>query len=149
MRMLLATDGSDYSEAAVSEIARRGLSPGTEVRIVSVAETPSVMTMAPYPVPLNLPELEAAARERAGIAVARAEAALRAGADTGRLAIATKILSGPPKQAILADAEEFGADLIVVGACGHSQLERFLLGSVAQAVALHAKCSVQIARLKS
>jgi nucleotide-binding universal stress UspA family protein len=148
MKVLLATDGSEYSEAAVSEIARRGLPPGTEVTIVSVAETPPVMTTAPYPVPLNLPELEAAARERAGAAAASAEAALRAGADTGRLSIATKTLSGGAKQAILVDAEEFSADLIVVGACDHSRLEHFLLGSVAQAVALHAKCSVQIARLR-
>ena len=148
MKVLLATDGSEYSDAAASEIARRGLPAGAEVRIVSVAEVPSVVMPAPYPVPLNLDEVEAAVRKRAGAAVARAEGALRAGAGTGRLSIATKILSGSPKQAILADAEEFGADLIVIGACGHSRLEHFLLGSVAQAVALHAKCSVQIARLK-
>lgn len=47
---------------------------------------------------------------------------------------------------ILEEAEAFGADLIVVGSHGHGMLERFLLGSVSQAVALHASCSVEIVR---
>jgi nucleotide-binding universal stress UspA family protein len=47
---------------------------------------------------------------------------------------------------ILEQSEAFGADLIVVGSHGLGNFERFLLGSVAQAVALHAKCSVEIVR---
>lgn len=46
-------------------------------------------------------------------------------------------------------AEEFRADLIMVGSHGHGAIERFLLGSVSQAVALHAKCSVEIIRNRS
>ena len=56
------------------------------------------------------------------------------------------VLSGSPKRVILEEAERFGADLIVVSSHGHGMLERFLLGSVSQAVALHAKCSVEIVR---
>jgi nucleotide-binding universal stress UspA family protein len=47
---------------------------------------------------------------------------------------------------LLETAEAFGADLIVVGSHGHGKLDRFLMGSVAQAVALHATCSVEIVR---
>ena len=39
-----------------------------------------------------------------------------------------------------------GADLIVVGSHGRSGIPRFLLGSVAEFVARHAKCSVEIVR---
>lgn len=60
--------------------------------------------------------------------------------------ITTKVLSGSPKRVILEEAEAFGADLIVVGSHGYGMFERFLLGSVSQAVALHAKCSVEIVR---
>lgn len=63
--------------------------------------------------------------------------------------ITTEVLSGSPKRVILEEAEAFGADLIVVGSHGHGALERFLLGSVSQAVALHAKCSVEIVRTRS
>jgi nucleotide-binding universal stress UspA family protein len=145
--MLLATDGSEFSEAAAHEVTRLGLPPDTEVYVVSVAEVPhQPVTTGPYPVPLNLSELEAAVRERANSAVERARAILQGGTRSDQLKIITKVLSGSPKQALLAEAEDLDPDMIVVGACGHGRFERLLIGSVAQAVAMHAKCSVQIAR---
>lgn len=45
-----------------------------------------------------------------------------------------------------AAVEKAAARLIVVGSHGHGGFERFLLGSVSQAVALHARCSVEIVR---
>ena len=36
MKILLATDGSAFSQAAVSEIIQRSYAPGTEVKIISV-----------------------------------------------------------------------------------------------------------------
>jgi len=49
MRILLATDGSEYSEAAVGEIAERPFPRGREVRILSVSELPSFPIAVPYP----------------------------------------------------------------------------------------------------
>jgi nucleotide-binding universal stress UspA family protein len=46
----------------------------------------------------------------------------------------------------LDEAEKWEADLIVVGSHGYQGFKRFLLGSVAQAIASHAHCSVEIAR---
>lgn len=57
-----------------------------------------------------------------------------------------KAIEGEPNTAILNEAEAFGANLIVVGSHGYGVVKRFLLGSVAQAVALNAKCSVEIVR---
>ena len=62
------------------------------------------------------------------------------------LFISTKVINYSPKHSILNEAESFGADLIMVGSHGGSGLTRFLLGSVSQAVALHADCSVEIVR---
>ena len=91
-------------------------------------------------------QMEKDAREVARAAVEKAAAKLRAAEESRKLNVTTKVLSGSPKGVILEEAEAFGADLIVVGSHGHGMLERFLLGSVSQAVALHAKCSVEIVR---
>jgi hypothetical protein len=56
--------------------------------------------------------------------------------------------SGHPVQEIVDRAEHWGADLIVVGSHGYRGFKRLLLGSVSQAVASHAQCSVEIVRSK-
>ena len=47
-----------------------------------------------------------------------------------------------PVPAILSLAEKVGADLIVIGAQGHSALEHVLLGSVAERTVRQARCPV-------
>jgi len=49
-------------------------------------------------------------------------------------------------QAILDDAAYVGADLIVVGSQGRSNIARFFLGSVSEALARHASCPVLVVR---
>jgi len=51
-----------------------------------------------------------------------------------------------PAHAILSAAEEWKADLIVMGSHGRRGFDRIVLGSVSETVALHAKCSVQLVR---
>jgi nucleotide-binding universal stress UspA family protein len=148
MRILLATDGSGHSKAAVDEIAHWDYPADSEVRVISVVAPYFPTTYLPGDgVDMNLYEqMEKDAREVARAAVDSAVAKLRAGEESRELSVTTKVLSGSPKGLILEEAEAFGADLIVVGSHGHGMLERFLLGSVAQAVALHARCSVEIVR---
>ena len=148
MRILLAIDGSEHSEAAVDEIARQHFPADSEVRVISVVEPPYFpgtfpgegMSMSLYA------EMEKVARELALAAVEKAAAKLRTDEGSRQLNVTTEVISGSPKRMILEEAEAFGADLIVVGSHGHGMLERFLLGSVSQAVALHARCSVEIVR---
>ena len=58
----------------------------------------------------------------------------------------TAVLSGSPKEAILEEAKKWNADLIVVGSHGRRGFKRFLLGSVSEAVAMNAHCSVVVVR---
>jgi nucleotide-binding universal stress UspA family protein len=53
---------------------------------------------------------------------------------------------GSPASEIIERADEWKADLIIVGSHGRSALGRFLLGSVSQSVVAQASCSVRVAR---
>jgi len=147
LRILLAIDGSGHSEAAVDEIARRHFPTDSEVRVISVVEPPYFPAFSGEGADMSLfVEIEKTARERARAAVEKAAVKLRTDEESRHLKVTTEVISGSPKRVILEESEAFGADLIVVGSHGHGMLEGFLLGSVSQAVALHARCSVEIVR---
>src|SRR5215469_12445878 len=65
------------------------------------------------------------------------------------LKVLPKVVCGYPKASILDEAKEWGADLIVMGSHGRHGLKRLLLGSVAEAVALHSSCSVEVIKDQS
>jgi nucleotide-binding universal stress UspA family protein len=92
-------------------------------------------------------ETEKICRRQAEAAVKLAAAKLGGGQNADPL-VSTQVLKGSPKRTIVEEAEAWGADLIVVGSHGYRLWERMLLGSVSQAVAAHAKCSVEIVRCK-
>ena len=147
MRILLATDGSPCSDVAVDEIARRPFPTGSEVRVISVIEPPDPPTIDPWHgVAYYTDELVKIQREHAQGAVDRALSKLREGEESRKLHITSEVLKGSAKLAIIEEAERFGADLIVVGSHGYGVVKRFWLGSVSQALALHAPCSVEIVR---
>lgn len=148
MKILLAIDGSEPSKAAVKEIARQRFPDGSEVRVVSVVETHYLSEgFAGEGTNMDLyVEIERSGHKLAQMVVEKAAKRLGTNEYSDHLRITTEVLSGPPKVAILEDAEVFGADLIVIGSHGYGMVERFLLGSVSLGVAIHAKCSVRIAR---
>jgi nucleotide-binding universal stress UspA family protein len=65
------------------------------------------------------------------------------------LKVTTTVEQGDAKSKIIDWASKWRADLIVVGSHGRKGLEHFLLGSVSEAVARHAGCSVEIVRIPS
>ncbi|HTS49324.1 MAG TPA: universal stress protein [Bryobacteraceae bacterium] len=144
MKILLATDGSEYSQLAARSIAERPWPAGTSIRALSVAELSLPLLEMPYFLPHTMEKLRGEAMQRAEQAEMAAEEILaKAGLEeSGTVAVPT----GTPKEVILENAEEWGADLIVCGSHGRRGLSRFLLGSVSAAVATHAKCSVEIIR---
>jgi nucleotide-binding universal stress UspA family protein len=145
MKILLATDGSDYSKAAVNSVAERTWPEGSVLKIVSVMEIPYAPTTEAWVLPDSYyNELERVAKEQAESAIKDAVGRFR----SAGLEIITKIISGSPREVILDEAESWDADLIVLGSHGYTGWQRFLLGSVSHAVATHAHCSVEIVRKK-
>lgn len=57
-----------------------------------------------------------------------------------------RLREGAPALQILKEAEDLDYDLILIGTRGRQGFRRHLLGSVAQDVALHAPCSVLVAK---
>lgn len=147
-KILLATDGSASSDAAARSIAARPWPAGSEVRVLSAVE---LMLPATYAL-FELPNIDTAflESERAK-AIARSEAAItRAREILGAAGFETSesvsVLLDPPKTIILNEAAAWEADLIVLGSRGHRGLDLLLLGSVSEAVATHASCSVEVIR---
>ena len=147
MKILLATDGSECSDAAVREVARRPWPADTQVRVISVVEPPAPPVAEPYMIDADyFKQVERVKRDAATAALQRAEAALREG--IGFLQVSIEAPTGSPRRVIVEEAEKWGADLIVVGSHGYRTWERMLLGSVSQTVAAHAECSVEIVRCR-
>jgi len=146
MRILLAIDGSSFSDEAVKEVARRSWPTGSEVKVVSVVEPPLLPTVETWvPPDAYIEAIDKAGDDQARSTVNKAAELLRK--EQGeRLRMSVEIVRGHPKHAIIDEAEAWDADLIVVGSHGYRGLTKLWLGSVSQAVASHAKCSVEIVR---
>ena len=151
MKILIGTDGSDCSIAAVRSVAQRPWPPGSQMRVISVVpliipfgETISVPFAPVYPPPDLVETIEKQARDRAEEAVARARQIL---SEARIKAIEANFLPvGDARQVILDQAKDWNADLIVVGSHGYRGIDRFMLGSVSESVAMHAHCSVEVIR---
>ena len=143
MKILLAIDGSPPSEAAIEEVKERPWPTPSTVRILSVIQ--------PYVPPATEIVLAGATlqeiRERQ---VTEADRLARQAGERimapGRLSVETAIAEGDARTAIVDAADEWKADLIVVGSHGRTGLTRLMLGSVAQSVVAHAHCSVEVVR---
>jgi len=144
MKILLAIDDSKYSDAAIHQLIAQVSPRGAEVRVLHVIAPeiiyPDGQTWG-YPIPRERVAPER--RKEAEGLVVRAAQRLRDAA----FSVVTAIDVGEPKLAVIDAATEWHADLILLGSHGRKGLDRFLLGSVSEAVARNAPCSVEIARI--
>lgn len=148
MKILLAVDGSACSDAAVEEIRKRPWPPGSQVKVITALETPMTIGIGveAWAVPPDyFEELQASARAAAKTVIDNAVQKLNETPDQ-TFTISHEIIGGPPRQVIVEEAEDWGADLIIMGSRGLGVWSRLLLGSVSNGVVHHAKCSVEIVR---
>jgi nucleotide-binding universal stress UspA family protein len=137
MRILLAVDGSKDSRDAAAYLKDLPLPPATTIRVVSVVSLPVFA-----PDVSSAPQLKSSFLDWARAAVADARKAL----ERRGVAVETDVALGEPRTEIVRQSEEWGADLVVLGARGLGRVKRFLQGSVSDAVAHHARCAVLIVR---
>jgi nucleotide-binding universal stress UspA family protein len=143
LRIMVATDGSDCSTIALHSVANHLWPSESVVKVISVPE------FILFKDPSYLEKHEAKDLGPASIDDARACVATGAKILSGS---ALKVYSEVPTfeerpyRVILNEVDTWQADLIGVGSHGRSGFDRVVMGSVSEAVALHARCSVQVIR---
>jgi nucleotide-binding universal stress UspA family protein len=157
MKILIGYDGSECADAALDDLTHAGLPAEAEVFILSVAEV-----WLPPPPPSSYEVLEQARKANSpselqhnyakGCRAAKEALAL---ADRARDRVVNifpdwKVTAdsscGSPAWELVAKADEWKPDLIVVGSHGRTALGRFVLGSVSQRVLTEARSSVRVSR---
>jgi nucleotide-binding universal stress UspA family protein len=139
MKILVGIDDSQSSGDVVRAMVAQFRTEGTAVRVLHVLQP-----VAPAPPQMAAgyaPELEEQ-KKPANELVERIAQLLRGAGFKADTAVEV----GDIRESLIDSAAEWGADVIVVGSHGQGGIRRFLLGSVAEFVARHAKCSVEIVR---
>lgn len=139
-RILIAHDGSAAADAIFYDLPRAGLPEAAESVVLTVVEqsqSRNESASATHAGPIGS---EAAALRAASTAAARLTSLVP------KWDVRTETGQGAPAAAIMHYAEAWGANLILLGAVGHTVWERMLLGSVSQKIATESPCSVRIAR---
>jgi nucleotide-binding universal stress UspA family protein len=146
-RLLLATDGSKYSEAVTQFLI--DLPPPRQCEVIVLTALQSHLAALVKTPTLELEtnqellaRLQAAEEGEARKITTRAEKQLKAkGYKT-----ASVVVRGGAAESILAATKEYSPDIIALGSRGLTGIESLLLGSVAERVARYANCSVLIGR---
>jgi nucleotide-binding universal stress UspA family protein len=144
VRLVIGLDGSEDSLTAVEEVAQRTWPAGTEARVITALDYRFLSMVPNYDFPSTNWNEPVDMEMRKSVEVTGARACARLSASG--ISAQSFVRDGNPKYVLLEEAEQWQADSIFLGAKGHSALERFLVGSVSASVALHARCSVEIAR---
>lgn len=143
-RILVAVDASTTGELALKTAIALARDAGAPLRIVHALDTVSINLGIEFPIQADTTsELtrrgEALLRSAAGSAEA-------AGVTVETTLLSISTLELRIAEAIVADADAWGADLIVVGTHGRRGLSRLFLGSVAEGIARVANTPVLLVR---
>ncbi|HEY7182920.1 MAG TPA: universal stress protein [Blastocatellia bacterium] len=144
MKILIAYDGSEGAELAIDDLKRAGLPRRAEAVVLTIAEE-----LIPMPASIGGVDTTFAKslleEEKDSLALAR-RARLRIQALFPGWEILADAGIGSPGSEIIARADEWRPDLIVVGSHGRTALGRMFFGSASQKVINEARCSVRVAR---
>ena len=157
MRLLIGYDGSESADAALVDLRRAGLPREVEALIISVSDglvnpSSSIADIAgSAATSRRVTSAIALAREQAAQALEEAKqfaakAGKRVRSSFPDWEVQTAGLTGSPSTELINKADEWKADLVVVGSQGRSALGRFILGSVSKKVVTDSHHSVRVTR---
>lgn len=137
MKVIFAIDDSKHSAYALESVSSRPWPTGTQFRLLSVLELGRHESDEAH-------EKVVDAIKQSLESKVKIVSTLHPGSQ-----VDTRIMQGSARDAILQEAEDWGADYIVLGSHGRKGLQKFLLGSVAEAILGYASCPVEVVRLKN
>src|SRR5277367_2718567 len=137
IRVLVTIENRTSSRYVLSELLKRPWAPKTEFKIIHVMEPPDASD-------LSASYWQQRKRLRKGVQFLLTDVATEIEKALAASQVTTEIREGDARQQILYVARNWQSDLIVLGTHGHSELNRFLIGSVAYPVSTHAPCSVMV-----
>jgi nucleotide-binding universal stress UspA family protein len=138
-KILIATDGSDYTKEAVTFGLKLAKVLGADVTAIYVIDQTSFVT---FPVDSSIvsvyPQLENEGK--------RAVEEVQREGDALGVKVTPVVAEGSPVRKIVEAGADF--DLIVMGTLGRSALSKLFIGSVAERVTRYAPCPVLVVRSK-
>jgi nucleotide-binding universal stress UspA family protein len=141
--LLIAVDGSDLSDKALGQGVGLAKALGARVTIVHVSLPWSSIAVGEIAVMFPPQEYEANMAAAATQLLER----MKKAADAGGITAAVEHVSDAhPDRAILATAEKYGCDLLVMGSHGRRGIAGLLLGSVTAKTLTHSKIPVLVYR---
>ncbi len=135
--ILLAADGSKYSEAATERVLDIAQTYGGELKVVSVIDVPDE---AYAEIPDVIDKMAEGARDIVKSVKDRAE--------VSSIKTAVFVKEGDASKQIIDTANELGVGMICMGNYGRTGLKRLLMGSVTEKVIGHATCPVLVVKLQ-
>ncbi|MDA8085366.1 MAG: universal stress protein [Nitrospiraceae bacterium] len=139
MKILLAVDGSKYSEGAAGFLTFLNLSEDDEITVFHALYWSRFL--------YDEKSYREAIKEIKRLFVPRVLDSALSILGPVKAKISTAVAEGPASQTIMGRAAEAGMDLIVMGARGMGGVESILLGSVTRAVAIKSPIPVLVTRL--
>lgn len=138
-KILIATDGSDYTKEAVSTGLKLAKVLGADVTALYVVDQTSFVN---FPMDSTVVSFYSLLENEGKRAV---EDVKKEGEAIG-VKVDTVVAEGSPTRKIVEMAANF--DLVVIGTLGRSALSKLFMGSVAERVTRYAPCPVLVVRSK-
>lgn len=145
-KLLLATDGSEEANLALSTAVDLATSTGSELHLVTAGGNPDPVYQT-HEAGLRYETYEEAAAAVREAAQQTLDEQVKKVEEAGGKVAEAHLRTGERRdQAIVRLADEIGAGLIVMGSRGLGGVRRALMGSVSDSVVRHAHCPVMIVR---
>ena len=147
MKIVLAVDGSKYSNHAVDFVLHLPFKTKPQIKVVQVVDV-EFMTHPLISPPLSLQYSKIMQEElKKSYLAARGNTARAVRRLKSKWDRVTSVVGeGHNAEKICDVAEKSNSDLIVLGSRGLSNIKSFLMGSVSMKVAMHAPCSVLVVK---